>query len=1260
MLSKFYIYLVVLLFSLGSLSPSSWSMMGDGDEPFDSSGGFKSGPSPFPSLSEEEDEEIPMCSSLSASQGEEDEMEVETTSSSSGTGYESEGSDEEEITALLSQIGLEENIDRWINGEINRCLVAWAEAGDKLTGFEAIIEAVKSFKENYLTHFEDRFNTEGSTDLEIEFGYNGHTCSWEEPWEPLQGDPSFDESQDEIQGLLGELYEDYLEEKGIDHSSVTEDEYKEEHLGGIQEAFEEAVEAAIEQEWDDNLEDLALEIQQEIVEAIVQNTDCSRLGLNPEELESILTLATNMIDQSDPIGAYLKNIMEGLNAGLVTLRKDLLKRHRDELSRRSLNFVQTSDPLTQVRERLRKAIKDEDYLDEHRMRVLCGRIIRRIVVEALRSQLEDYVKHADDYSGVIKVFDNERPIEFISAKKAFADIPLNCSIEEYHKWLEEVENFYKVFPEEMSARTLTYRSRNPSKPATEPINLGPIFAAMREKGRKVHEAFACYLYREKKRQELEGLRKSRLKLEKEREKLTESLEKLEKNQEEIQKKIDQDSTNLPEVEQKKLEVKIKIQEKQQRTKEQLKTLESKLAKLPDKIQQAEQECQKYEEPLREEDLQAASSREPTNILVPTLLFCVSARPSPGTSTGSSRRFIRVDLTNDLYPYLISTDREDGIYADFEEQARRAMAEDEQFLQSLGTRSSLYTWPPYTREGGSASSSPNIKDPRGITGHSERVLTQALRTPEFIAHIVQCLKEELEREGYTLEGDPYKVKVYGVTLLCHSTKIVCHQCVRAFVAQQAVREEGSFISLLTQALQEDGFFEAYKHGESTKDKKVRERVKVATVVVSDQPYDEAQSKLVRDMPTTKVALRDNEIDLKTHNPLAMIELYRPELPPYEGESAWVHGPLMASGSLGARFANIEGIDKDPEIKKGNFPSPVKTRKKSFSDEIKSLFASEEGAEGPSSSRKRKRISSEEKQGNSDQPTSSRYQLARQTGYSIPEGMTIVPMPLDGHCMYRAILAGIERLHGGVGYTLHDLRNTVANEIRENTDAQNILAQIITILREGNLNGLGEGLLRTRLFQLMQERGLRIDQGDHPDEVDILMFNSLMNLGPREGERSVVELYIEGVQNSSVWGGDLELGILSRLLGVQIIVHRDNGTIDAPIGDPAALIVRLAYNDTHYHLIAPGSPTLRATRESDIASPTPMEQDLAGDGVEEPTTTEGDEQPAPREEEDRPGTAFFTTPSAPPMPSFEALIRQAEEGISRRTSSKGKEPIEPRKR
>ncbi len=82
--------------------------------------------------------------------------------------------------------------------------------------------------------------------------------------------------------------------------------------------------------------------------------------------------------------------------------------------------------------------------------------------------------------------------------------------------------------------------------------------------------------------------------------------------------------------------------------------------------------------------------------------------------------------------------------------------------------------------------------------------------------------------------------------------------------------------------------------------------------------------------------------------------------------------------------------------------------------------------------------------------------------------------------------------------------------------------------------------------------------------------------------IVGDYINMIQHNAAWGGNVELGILSRIMGVQIIVHRRNGNIDPPInntGNLNALEVHLDYNGGHYNLIImPGmeqDPLLEST-------------------------------------------------------------------------------------
>lgn len=60
----------------------------------------------------------------------------------------------------------------------------------------------------------------------------------------------------------------------------------------------------------------------------------------------------------------------------------------------------------------------------------------------------------------------------------------------------------------------------------------------------------------------------------------------------------------------------------------------------------------------------------------------------------------------------------------------------------------------------------------------------------------------------------------------------------------------------------------------------------------------------------------------------------------------------------------------------------------------------------------------------------------------------------------------------------------------------------------------------------------------------------------------------IRENGAWGGSVELGIMSEILEVQLVVHRRGGTIDPPInntGNVAAPTVDLDYNGGHYNLI-----------------------------------------------------------------------------------------------
>jgi len=171
--------------------------------------------------------------------------------------------------------------------------------------------------------------------------------------------------------------------------------------------------------------------------------------------------------------------------------------------------------------------------------------------------------------------------------------------------------------------------------------------------------------------------------------------------------------------------------------------------------------------------------------------------------------------------------------------------------------------------------------------------------------------------------------------------------------------------------------------------------------------------------------------------------------------------------------------------------------------------------------------------------------------------------DGDCMYNSALAGIRRLpeyEGNRMMSLAELRGRVTQIINDNIgqyfDQLNI--QIFEAIRDGDLRGFRDEILES-IKDLGEQRKALV--GTDRDELD-------QNIRDFIAQQGVVQQYIEMIQSRAAWGGAVELGIMSEILEVQLVVHRRGGTIDPPInntGNAIAPIVDLDYNGGHYNLI-----------------------------------------------------------------------------------------------
>ncbi len=177
------------------------------------------------------------------------------------------------------------------------------------------------------------------------------------------------------------------------------------------------------------------------------------------------------------------------------------------------------------------------------------------------------------------------------------------------------------------------------------------------------------------------------------------------------------------------------------------------------------------------------------------------------------------------------------------------------------------------------------------------------------------------------------------------------------------------------------------------------------------------------------------------------------------------------------------------------------------------------------------------------------------------LKIHPISEDGNCMYNAVLEGIKILpnyDGNQDITLSQLRQNIANEINQNIgDYFDLLVtQIVAAIRDQDIVGfIGE--VSKDIRSLIIYRCRSIDLGSNIDEIDQVVQNRVETQG-------VVQHYIDMIEQDQAWGGGVELSIMSRLLNIQIIVHRPDME-DIIVGTNNNQIIELDYNGTHYNLI-----------------------------------------------------------------------------------------------
>ena len=807
-------------------------------------------------------------------------------------------------------------INKWINIEIENIISKWKlRTTLDTTKIIQEVERTKSENDLKLKALAERFNEECSRDLAVRISYDGHSEDFEvNDWNPSLT-PVFSENDNEVENILREIATSLKESD----SEKTEEECylqaKDEHLDGIKQTFEEAVYQAIEDEWDE-LSDIASNFQIDVIEIIIEDANYSILGITKKQLETILTLSTNYVDASNPIYGYLDDIIKGLTNGFSDISQELVAKHKDELQDLSVKYIYQHEKLKNLRDRYIDSIKTEDKLDKQRMLIICAQSVNKVVsekIKALQAKLKDYVVDNDHYQSGIEISNDYSSSKKVPASRTLlSDLP-DDTLGEYDQFLREAENYYKIFPIHSTAKSLGYISnRNPNTKSAEPLDLEPIFFAMRKKGQEAH------LMLSKRILAIKILNKEHEKAKKEIELNLQTISlitvsTLDKKQKKEYNKLTQER---------------KFEEAQNIIERVREEQVAKQRKIEEGIKLIEREILDYTVLMESNQ---ASSSENTNIFIPCFLFLVSTNVAQ-----NSKKFFRVDFEPDWLPYFISSDQDDLIFSDHKTQVNKLKAEEDRFFNLIEERANLYYWKSYkTVEESSSDGKQIMQALRGISGHSERVLTEALRNLEIIKYLITTLRRNMIAESYSFEDiTTTQYKIYGVALLGHSTQVICHHCVRAFVAQQNSHEEGTFIQLLSSEINKQGTgFKAHEYSA------IKKGIRLTTIIVSDRHYDEEkQSKLVREFPSTMITFENSVIDLKNANSLAMIELYNPILE--SSQSINIRSKIPASGSFGGKkLVTNEERKIHPEVDDGKFPEEVKARKTSLCQEAKSHFASQ---------------------------------------------------------------------------------------------------------------------------------------------------------------------------------------------------------------------------------------------------------------------------------------------------------------------------------
>ena len=173
----------------------------------------------------------------------------------------------------------------------------------------------------------------------------------------------------------------------------------------------------------------------------------------------------------------------------------MIKQHKEHIKQAVVQNILQNNDIQELIKRFDQATGNSDYVDVQRAYVVCAQAVKQVVhtkVDALQDNLSVYVTDYDDFQKYGHV-GSDGEFNIVSPKKKVTTLAPEDPLEEYHTWLGEVENFYKVFPQHSSAQTLLYSSSKGSNTKNAEYDIFPLFSEMRERGNAAHEILTKHI-----------------------------------------------------------------------------------------------------------------------------------------------------------------------------------------------------------------------------------------------------------------------------------------------------------------------------------------------------------------------------------------------------------------------------------------------------------------------------------------------------------------------------------------------------------------------------------------------------------------------------------------------------------------------------------------------------------------------------------------------------------------------------------------------